>query len=100
MTIAFIHAHPHEAARALEQLSTNEIADLVSSLPESEAAQLLGSMLPQYAARLADTLETELLSNLLAQLSPAQAVIILTTVTDIADFMSFLGIATLLSGML
>lgn len=77
MTIAFIHAHPQEAARALEQLGTTEIADLVSSLPESEAAQLLGSMLPQYAARLADTLETELLSNLLAQISPAQAVIIL-----------------------
>lgn len=77
MTIAFIHAHPQEAARALEQLGTNEIAGLLSSLPEPEATQLLASMLPQYAAGLADTLEPELLSSLLAQINPAQAVIIL-----------------------
>jgi magnesium transporter len=36
----------------------------------------------------------------LGQDPAASSSIILTTVTDIAGFMSFLGIATLLSGML
>lgn len=81
MATAFIQAHPQEAARALEQQGAGEIAALINSLPEDEAAQLLGAMLPQYAAKLADRLEAALLSNLLAALSPSQAVIILRHMT-------------------
>ncbi len=77
MAIAFIHAHPQAAARALEQQPPEAMAALIHSLPEAEAAQLLRALLPHYAARLAERLEVDLISRLLAATEPAQAVIIL-----------------------
>ncbi len=77
MAQAFINAHPQEAARAVEQLTVDEVAALIHRLPHIEAVQLLAAMLPQYAARLANRLDSDLLSRLLADLEAAQAVIIL-----------------------
>ena len=77
MAIAFIHAYPQAAARALEQQAPEAIAALISSLPEDEAAQLLRALLPHYAAKLVGHLEADLISRLLAATEPAQAVIIL-----------------------
>jgi magnesium transporter len=46
---AFIHAHPHDAARAIERLPIAQVAALVGAMPAETAAELLSVMAPNVA---------------------------------------------------
>lgn len=79
----FAAEHPGDAARRLEGLGRDDAAAFLAAIPAPSAAGRIPMLL------------TALRQD------PAQSSsIILTTVTDVVGFFSFLGIATLLAGML
>lgn len=77
LTLAFLEAHPGDAARVLERLPTAQAAAFFAALPARALAPTLGAMLPIAAGRivaeLSDALATALLSALGTQ--PALAVL-------------------------
>lgn len=67
LAIAFIRNHPAAAARTLERHDLAQVAEFISSLPRSCAAQLVPRLLPQYLGRLCGYLETSSIVELLAE---------------------------------
>ena len=51
LTLAFLEAHPDDAARVLEHLANEQVAALLGSVPVRLAAPVLAHMLPAVAAR-------------------------------------------------
>jgi Mg/Co/Ni transporter MgtE len=74
LTIAFLRAHPTEAARALESLDPRETAALIAAVPGRVAAPVVSRLLPGFAARSVEPLSDESAVRLLRRLStPAAA---------------------------
>jgi Mg/Co/Ni transporter MgtE len=74
LTIAFLRAHPTEAARALESLDPRETAALIAAVPGRVAAPVVSRLLPGFAARSVELLSDESAVRLLRRLStPAAA---------------------------
>ena len=70
LTLAYVSAHPADAARVLETVPPAESAALFASLPARAAAPVLPAMLPPRAARVLGALDDE---HALALLSAAGA---------------------------
>jgi len=103
----FLVDYPHEAARELEAMTTEDAAELLAAQPPRAVVGAWQALMPDIAreviAMVAAGLAGALVPILLHRFGqdPATASsIILTTVTDVVGFFSFLGIATLLATML
>jgi Mg/Co/Ni transporter MgtE len=82
LTLAYVSAHPADAARVLETVPAAEAAALVASLPARAAAPVLASMLPPRAARVLGALDDE---RALALLGAAGAQGAVTMLRHIAE---------------
>jgi len=82
LTFAFVAAHPAEAAREVETLTTPERNALFAHLPVRLGAPVLGYMLPPIAARTLAALEAVQSIALLAALRAQGAVAILRHLPD------------------
>jgi len=58
LTVAFLRAHPREAARALEQLNASDVSALLAAMPGRVAAPVIGRLPPGFAARSLASLRT------------------------------------------
>ena len=58
LTLAFVTAHPAEAARILERLNASDAAALFDRVPARAGAPVLTAMLPSAAARVKVTMPT------------------------------------------
>ncbi len=114
----YARLYPGEAAAVHEERSSAEVVELVERSAIAASAPVFAAFTPAAAARILALLPLERASALLqaidggrlvgmveaaalAVADPAQSSnIILTTVTDIIGFFSFLGIATLLMSFL
>ncbi len=77
LTLAFMRAHPAEAARALERVPPADAAALFARVPARLAAGVLEAMLPTAAARSAAALDDERAMELLgaARTQPSIAIL-------------------------
>jgi len=77
LTVAFLRAHPREAARALEQLNASDVSALLAAMPGRVAAPVIGRLPPGFAARSLASLPDEAVVRLLRRLStPAIAALL------------------------
>lgn len=77
LTVAFLRAHPAEAARVLEQRDAAETAALLAAMPGRVAAPVAGRLPPAYAARSLAALPDEAAVRLLRRLNtPALAALL------------------------
>lgn len=72
--LAFLGAHPREAARVLEALPTREASDLFAAIPANLGADVLAAMLPTAAARILADLPDET-ANALAACAGTQSIV-------------------------
>lgn len=82
LTLAYLEAHPRDAARVLERLPAKQAAALFVRLPARVAAPAFAAMLPTAAARNLDALDDESATGLLAALGTQAAVIVLRHVGE------------------
>lgn len=73
MTLAFLLRYPVEAARILEQLSSAQVAALVSELPTGARTPVLAVMLPERLAASLLVLPPQMASAILAELPLSSA---------------------------
>ncbi len=77
LTIAFLRAHPAEAARVLEQLNAAETSALLTAVPGRVAAPVVARLPPGFAARSLASLTDEPVIRLLRRLNvPATAALL------------------------
>jgi len=77
LTLAFLRAHPTEAARVLEQLQPAETAGLLGSVPGRIAAPVVSRLVPAFAARTLGNVADESVVRLLRRLTtPAAAAVL------------------------
>ncbi|MCK7576716.1 MAG: hypothetical protein MZV65_13025 [Chromatiales bacterium] len=77
LTVAFLRAHPGEAARVLEQLNATDASALLASVPGRVAAPVVGRLPPGFAARSLASLPDEAVVRLLRRLgTPAIAALL------------------------
>lgn len=65
---AFLQSQPGASARILEQQPVEYVAEFLGNVAYSDAASILGKMLPQYTARLCKTLKPTVAAGLLAEM--------------------------------
>ena len=102
LTLAFVTAHPAEAARILERLGTADAAALFERIPTRAGAPVLSTMLPSVAARIVSALKADTGRSLLAALGTQAAVSILrqTNETRRRELVSGLPTATAMASRL
>jgi len=77
LTVAFLRAHPGEAARVLEQLTAAETSSLLTAIPGRVAAPVIARLPPGFAARSLASLADEPVVRLLRRLNvPATAALL------------------------
>lgn len=76
-TLAFLEAHPDDAARVLEHLGNEQVAALLDSVPVRLAAPVLAHMLPAVAARSLAQLSDESAAAMVQRLGPQLCAVIL-----------------------
>lgn len=81
-TYAFMRAHPADAAQVLQSIPSSEAATLFAAVPVRVGARVLAAMLPSAAARLIDRLEDERAMALLGTLGAQPAVLVLRHVAE------------------
>jgi Mg/Co/Ni transporter MgtE len=77
LTLTFLRAHPHDAARVLEALPAQEITALLDRIPRGLAAGLLSEMLHWVAARALDGLDDARCAAILGAQDPRAAATVL-----------------------
>ncbi|NIO40368.1 MAG: hypothetical protein GTO41_09320 [Burkholderiales bacterium] len=82
LTLAFVSAHPAEAARILERLSASDTAALFERLPARVGSPALMAMLPSAAARIVNALESRSALALLVACGTQAAVTILRQISE------------------
>ncbi|HEX6319862.1 MAG TPA: hypothetical protein VFZ84_13480 [Burkholderiales bacterium] len=81
-TYAFMRSHPADAAQVLQSIPSSEAATLFAAVPVRVGARVLAAMLPSAAARLIDVLEDERAMALLGALGAQPAVLVLRHVAE------------------
>ena len=77
LTVAFLRAHPGEAARVLEQLNAADTSALLTAVPGRVAAPVIARLPPGFAARSLASLADEPVVRLLRRLNvPATAALL------------------------
>lgn len=77
LTVAFLRAHPREAARVLEQLNATDASALFAAMPGRVAAPVVARLPPGFAARSLASLPDEAVVRLLRRLvTPAIAALL------------------------
>ena len=82
LTLAFVTAHPAEAARILERLNAPDAAALFERVPARAGAPVLTAMLPSAAARVITALDTRAALSLLATTGTQATVTILRQISE------------------
>jgi magnesium transporter len=82
LTLAYVSAHPADAARVLESVRASEAAELFARLPARAAAPALTAMLPPLAARVLGALDDERTLALLSAGGAQGAVAILRQIPE------------------
>lgn len=82
LTLAFVTAHPAEAARILERLNAPDAAALFDRIPARAGAPVLAAMLPSAAARIVTSVDAQGAASLLASCGTQAAVAILRQITE------------------
>lgn len=82
LSLAFMRAHPPEAARVLESVVPADAAALLARAPARLAAPVLGAMLPNAAARALGGVEDEQALALLGELGTQPVVAVLRNVPE------------------
>ncbi len=82
LTLAFLEAHPGDAARVLERLPTAQAAAFFAALPARTLAPALGAMLPIAAGRILAELSDEETVALLSALGTQPALSVLRHVPE------------------
>jgi magnesium transporter len=82
LTLAYLSAHPADAARVLERMPVTESGALFARIPARAAAPVLSAMLPTAAARNLGALGDDASMALLASLGAQPAVLILRHVAE------------------
>jgi magnesium transporter len=82
LTLAFVTAHPAEAARILERLNVTDAAALFDRLPARSGAPVLTAMLPSAAARILTFVSPLTASSLLASCGTQAMVAILRQIAE------------------
>lgn len=82
LSLAFMRAHPAEAARVLDALAPAQAAQLLARVPARLAAPVLAAMLPNAAARGVAGLEDEQVLALLGELATQPVVAVLRHVAE------------------
>lgn len=82
LTLAFLSAHPSEAARVLERLPGNQAGEFFARVPARAGAPALVAMLPTAAARVLGALEDEPALALLTSVGVQAAVGVLRYVAE------------------
>lgn len=82
LTLAYVEAHPGDAARVLERLPTPQASALFAALPARALAPALGAMLPIAAGRILEGLPDELTVSLLSALGTQPALSVLRHVPE------------------
>jgi Mg/Co/Ni transporter MgtE len=77
LTLSYLEAHPPEAARVLERMSSQDAAALFARVPARIGAPVIAAMLPSAAARVIAQLEDPASLSLLAAVGTQNAVAIL-----------------------
>lgn len=77
LSLAYLEAHPRDAARVLERLAPTAAADLLASVPLRLAAPVVRQMLPLFAARAMDRLGDDRAAGLLRAVGPQAGVAVL-----------------------
>ena len=77
LSLAFLEAHPVDAARVLERLAPSVAADLLESIPQRLAAPVARQMLPLFSARAMDRLADDSAAGLLRAMGPQAGVAML-----------------------
>ena len=82
LTLAYVEAHPGDAARVLERLPTEQASAFFAALPARALAPALGAMLPIAAGRILAELADEQTVALLSALGTQPALSVLRHVPD------------------
>jgi len=82
LTLAYLGAHPTDAARVLERMSAADCAALLARVPARVTGPVIAAMLPPAAARNLVALEDGAAMTLLATLGPQAAVAVLRHVAE------------------
>jgi len=82
LTMAFLRAHPGEAARVLEQLTALEASALLAALPGRVAAPVASRLPPGFAARSIEPLADEAVVRLLRRFNVPATAALLRHLTD------------------
>ncbi len=83
LTLAFLEAHPDDAARVLEHLGNEQVAALLDSVPVRLAAPVLAYMLPAMAARSLAQLSDESAAAMVQRLGPQLCAVILRHLDEV-----------------
>ncbi len=73
LAMAFVRAHVQEAARAAEELDSEDMAGLLTRLPENEASRLLAAVLPSAAAQALERMDQARAAALVLHMDPQWA---------------------------
>jgi Mg/Co/Ni transporter MgtE len=82
LTLAFVSAHPGEAARVLERMTAPEAAALFGKVPARAGVPVLTAMLPSVAARVIGLLEAKIALSMLTAAGSQAAVAVLRQVPE------------------
>lgn len=82
LTLAFLSAHPPEAARVLERLPAADAAALFANVPARIGAPVISGMLPAAAARVLNALDREVALSLLSLTGTQAMVAVLRNVSE------------------
>lgn len=82
LTYEYLRRHPDDAARVLERLPVEAVAELIRDLPARLSAPVMGAMLPYAAGRCLARLPAATAGALIAQSSPARASAMLRLVSE------------------
>lgn len=77
LSLAFLEAHPADAARVLERLAPESAAALLETAPVRLTAPVVRRMMPFHAARCVETLEAETAAGLMRALGPQSGTAVL-----------------------
>lgn len=94
LSLAFMRAHPVQAARVLEALTAEQAAALFERAPARLGAAVLAAMLPAWAARCVTTLNDARVLDLLAPMGTQPAVAVLRHLPDTRRRMLASGLPT------
>lgn len=81
LTTAYLSQFPRDAAHVLEQMSSRQVALLVSELSSEASASLLTAMMPPRAAGCVELLDINIAGKLIAQMSSVSAARVLRLVS-------------------